>query len=292
MIPIGDASRRPVRLPLITWAIIAANVAMYLLELSHGEAFIVRWSVIPKDIAAGHDLITIFTAMFMHAGPAHILGNMLFLWVFGPEMEDAMGPLRYLAFYLIGGVIATVAQVAALPNSAVPNLGASGAIAAVMGGFLITYPRDRIRTILIIGWFIDIERIPAVIMVGVWFLMQVFMEAGALATVQAGGVAYMAHIGGFIYGAIAARAFEQHIPPPPEFVRLGGRARTLFPTEFELCWGWRYTRVFGPTALPAVSPAVPRTMIHPFRLHRSARCGAAHSRMEVSPCPRKSVSPL
>jgi membrane associated rhomboid family serine protease len=157
---------------------------------------------------AGHDLITILTAMFMHAGWAHILGNMLFFWVFGPEIEDVMGPLRYLIFYLLGGLVATAAQILIDPTSTVPNLGASGAIAGVMGAFLITYPRDRIRTVLILGWFVRVTFIPAVILVGFWFLTQLFSEVGALAQVQSGGVAYMAHIGGFIFGALMARIFE------------------------------------------------------------------------------------
>lgn len=208
MIPIGDATRRPVHFPIVTLLIIAANAAMFTLELSNGNAFIVRWSVIPRDIAAGRDLITLLTAMFMHAGWLHILGNMLFFWVFGPAIEDAMGSMRYLVFYLLGGLIAFAAQIAAAPYSAVPNLGASGAIAAVMGAFLITYPRDRIRTVLFIGWFIDVTVLPAALLVGIWILLQVFMEVGSMAQVQTGGVAYMAHIGGFLYGMIFSPFFE------------------------------------------------------------------------------------
>jgi membrane associated rhomboid family serine protease len=138
----------------------------------------------------------------------HILGNMLFLWVFGPEIEDVMGPVRYLIFYLLGGLTATLAQVVVDPASTVSNLGASGAIAAVMGAFLITYPRDRIRTVLLLGWFTRLTFIPAVVLVGFWFLTHVFSEVGALVEVQAGGVAYMAHIGGFVFGAVFARFFE------------------------------------------------------------------------------------
>jgi membrane associated rhomboid family serine protease len=208
MIPLGDASRRPLRLPLVTVLIVAVNGIVFLLELMGGDAFINQWSLVPANVMAGHDLITILTAMFMHAGWAHILGNMLFFWVFGPEIEDVMGPLRYLIFYLLGGLVATAAQILIDPTSTVPNLGASGAIAGVMGAFLITYPRDRIRTVLILGWFVRVTFIPAVILVGFWFLTQLFSEVGALAQVQSGGVAYMAHIGGFIFGALMARIFE------------------------------------------------------------------------------------
>jgi membrane associated rhomboid family serine protease len=208
MIPLGDADRRPLRLPLITALIIGANVLVFLLELAGGDAFVNRWSLVPADIVAGRNWITILTSMFMHAGWIHIIGNMLFFWVFGPEIEDVMGPVRYLVFYLLGGLAATVAQVAIDPASTVPNLGASGAIAAVMGAFIITYPRDRIRTVLLLGWFSQVTFVPAIVLVGLWFLTQVFSEVGALVQTQTGGVAYMAHVGGFAFGAIAARLFE------------------------------------------------------------------------------------
>jgi len=208
MIPIGDASRRPVRMPVVTVAIILVNALVFLLELAGGDAFINQWSFVPADISAGRHLITIFTAMFMHAGWLHIGGNMLFLWVFGPEIEDVMGPLRYLLFYLLGGVVASLAQTLIDPHSTIPNLGASGAIAAVMGVFLITYPRDQIKTMLFIGWFFGVRLIPAVLLVGFWFLIQLFSEVGALAATQTGGVAYMAHVGGFLFGLVLGRLFE------------------------------------------------------------------------------------
>ena len=208
MIPLSDADRRPVRLPLVTVAIVAVNVVMFLLELVGGEAFVNRWSLVPADIVAGRDWITILTSMFMHGGWMHIIGNMVFFWVFGPEIEDVMGPGRYLIFYLLGGLVATASQVLVDPGSTVPNLGASGAIAAVMGVFLITYPRDRIRTVLLLGWFSQITFVPAIILVGLWFLTQLFSEIGAVAQTQTGGVAYMAHIGGFVYGMLFGRLFE------------------------------------------------------------------------------------
>jgi membrane associated rhomboid family serine protease len=208
MIPISDASRRPVRFPIATVTIVGLNAIMFLFELQGGDAFINRWSLVPADIVAGRNLLTIFTAMFMHAGWEHILGNMLFFWVFGPEIEDVMGPLRFIVFYLLGGLAATFAQVVVDPTSTIPNLGASGAIAAVMGVFLITYPRDQIKTVLFLGWFIGVRLVPAIILVGLWFLVQLFSEVGALATVQSGGVAYMAHVGGFIFGLLLGRLFE------------------------------------------------------------------------------------
>jgi membrane associated rhomboid family serine protease len=209
LIPLTDATRRPTRFPVVTAAIIAANVIMFLLELAGGETFVTAWSVIPADIVGGRHWITILTAMFMHGGWSHIIGNMVFLWAFGPEVEDLMGRPRYTVFYLLGGLIAALAQVAATPDSTVPNLGASGAIAAVMGAFLVTYPQDRIRSLLVIFFFVRVAYIPAVLLIGLWGLVQ-FLSLGAIAQQPAGGgVAYAAHVGGFIFGAVTARLFTR-----------------------------------------------------------------------------------
>jgi membrane associated rhomboid family serine protease len=207
LIPLTDASRRPVHFPIVTVCIILTNFFAFVLELRGGDAFVLQWSAIPAQITSGHHWITILTAMFLHGSWSHILGNMVFLWAFGPEIEDSMNRLRYLAFYLAGGLVAMLAQIAASPNSTVPNLGASGAIAAVMGAFLVTYPRDKIRALLVILVFVRVTLIPAALLIGVWFLIQLF-NAGAVATVQTGGVAYLAHIGGAVFGAITARFFE------------------------------------------------------------------------------------
>ena len=204
MVPLGDASRRPTRFPIVTTSIVLVNVIVFLLELLGGDAFVAQWSVIPADIVAGRHWITILTAMFMHASWSHIVGNMLFLWAFGPEVEDLMGPPRFLCIYLLGGVIATLAQVLAGPTSTVPNLGASGAIAAVMGGFLVSYPRDRIRSLLVIFVFVRVTYIPAALLIGVWFALQ-FFSLGEITEEATGGVAYVAHVGGFVFGAVTAR---------------------------------------------------------------------------------------
>ena len=207
MIPLGDASRRPRRFPVITATIILINALIFVLELLGGNQFVIQWAAIPADIVSGRNWITVLTAMFMHGSWSHIIGNMVFLWAFGPEIEDVMNPLRYLVFYLAGGIAAMAAQVAVSPHSTVPNLGASGAIAAVMGAFMVTYPRDKIRTLLVIFLFVDITFIPASLLIGFWFLSQL-LNAGAVAVVQTGGVAYMAHVGGFVFGAGTARLFE------------------------------------------------------------------------------------
>ena len=207
LIPLKDASRRPARMPVVTGLIILVNISVFVLELMRGDTFVMQWSAIPDQIVSGHQWITILTAMFMHGSWSHIIGNMIFLWAFAPEIEDAMGAGRYLVFYLVGGLVAMLAQIAAAPHSTVPNLGASGAIAAVMGAFIVTYPRDRIKAVLFVFVFGRITFIPAFLLIGFWFLTQL-VDAGSVAQVQTGGVAYLAHIGGFIFGAVTARWFE------------------------------------------------------------------------------------
>jgi membrane associated rhomboid family serine protease len=207
VIPLSDVSRRPTNFPIITLLIIVTNALVFVLELVNGEPFVNKWSVVPAHITAGKDYVTILTAMFMHASWSHILGNMVFFWAFGPEIEDSMGPFRYAVFYLVGGVVAMLAQIYAAPHSTVPNLGASGAIAAVMGGFLVTYPKDEIRSLLVIFAFVRVTYISGALLIGVWFVMQL-LSIGVITSAQTGGVAYMAHVGGFLFGAITARLFE------------------------------------------------------------------------------------
>jgi len=207
LIPLSDASRRPAHFPIITICIILANAFVFSLELKGGDAFVLQWSAIPANIMAGHGWITVLTAMFLHGSWSHILSNMVFLWAFGPEVEDSMNPLRFLGFYLGGGLIAMLAQIAVSPSSTLPNLGASGAIAAVMGAFLVTYPSDKIRVLLIIFVFVRVTFIPAALLIGFWFIAQL-INAGSVADVQTGGVAYVAHVSGFVFGAATARFFE------------------------------------------------------------------------------------
>lgn len=205
-IPLGDASRRPRQFALVTTLIILLNVFVFFEELQHGNAFVWAWSAVPIRIVHGHHWTTLLTSMFMHAGWMHIIGNMVYLWAFGREMEDAMGSGRFLFFYLIGGTVAMTAQILGDPFSRVPALGASGAIAAVMGAFLITFPRDRIRTVVFFFIFVRVTFIPAILLIGFWFLLQV-LNFGAVAQVETGGVAYLAHIGGFLFGVVTARLF-------------------------------------------------------------------------------------
>jgi membrane associated rhomboid family serine protease len=216
MIPLKDVDRKPARFPLITMLIIGANTFIYLIEVMEGGDFVRRWSMVPVEISAGKHLVTVVTAMFLHGSLLHIAGNMIFFWAFGPEVEDMMGRVRYAIFYLVGGIIAFGVQIGLNPVAHVPTLGASGAIATIMAAFLVTFPRDRIRTVIFLGIFVTIYLIPAVVLVGIWFLLQIVSEAGTFAGNQShGGVAYGAHIGGFLFGLAFARLFERGRPDGP-----------------------------------------------------------------------------
>jgi len=216
VIPLGDASRRPVRFPLVTFALIVANVLAFIWEIGASDQAITALAVIPAELTHGHGWLTPLTAMFLHGGFVHIVGNMLFLSAFAPAVEDAMGRGRFLAFYLLGGLAATAAQVLVEPTSRVPELGASGAIAAVMGAFLVTYPRDQIKVLWVIGWFVNVSYLPAFLLVGVWLLSQLLNQTAAVVQANSGGgVAYTAHIGGALFGMLMARAFERKAPLVP-----------------------------------------------------------------------------
>jgi membrane associated rhomboid family serine protease len=209
MIPVEDSTRRPLYNPMMTQIIIGVSSLVFMLELWGGEAFILRWAFVPAVLMTPHGFLTLFTSIFLHAGWVHFLGNMLFFWVFAPQIEDVMGPVSFLTFYILGGVVATLTQVLVDPAATIPSLGASGAIAAVMGAFLATYPSDRIRTVLLLGWSVKVTFLPAVAIVGLWFITQVFSEVGAFIQLQTdAGVLYLAHVGGLVYGTLTCRLFE------------------------------------------------------------------------------------
>jgi membrane associated rhomboid family serine protease len=211
MIPLRDASRTPVRFPVVTVSLIAVNVLAFVWEVGSGEAAIVRWAVVPAALMRGEGWITPLSAMFLHGGVMHIVGNMVFLAVFAPMVEDAMGRRKFLVFYLLGGLAATAAQIAVDPASTVPQLGASGAIAAVMGAFLVTYPRDRIKVLWFFGVFVHISDVPAFVLIGLWLVSQMLNQMGAVVEADAGGIAYAAHVGGAFFGILTARPFERHV---------------------------------------------------------------------------------
>jgi membrane associated rhomboid family serine protease len=203
MIPIADDDSGRRTVPVVTYALIAINVLFFLVELSAGNAFIERWSVIPSQLLANPaaEFITVFTAMFMHAGWLHLLSNMLYLWIFGDNVEDRLGHAKFLVFYLLCGIAATYSQALVNPNSNVPNLGASGAIAGILGAYLIMFPGGRVHVMMGRG----VIPMPAIVVIGFWFLLQVFSSIGAVS--NEGGVAYMAHVGGFIAGLVLGLLF-------------------------------------------------------------------------------------
>jgi membrane associated rhomboid family serine protease len=248
VIPIKDNMPTD-RFPLVTFCLILANFVVYLLAVSHGGSLIsgpdahelVRYGAIPYALTHPNDHCgvlnatqlactrqagvvsglpaweTVFTSMFMHASILHIGGNMLFLWIFGNNVEDSMGRVKFLAFYIVGGLAALALQVAVGPNSLAPTIGASGAIAAVLGGYIVLYPRARVLTLVFIILFFTVIELPALVMLGVWFAEQAVVGAAGLTTATGGGsgVAYFAHVGGFVFGALAIRALATNRKPTP-----------------------------------------------------------------------------
>lgn len=206
MMPIGDDDSTRKSVPIVTYALIILNIIIFLLELSGGMPFIEKWSFIPSRFlsnpAAG--LPTLFSSMFMHGGFGHLAGNMLYLWIFGDNVEDRLGKIPYLLFYLACGIAATFAQLAFNASSSVPNLGASGAIAGVLGAYILMFPGDKVK--VLIGS--AITQLPALIVIGFWFFLQFISGVGTLGSSGSeGGVAYMAHIGGFLAGLLMAFIF-------------------------------------------------------------------------------------
>jgi membrane associated rhomboid family serine protease len=207
MFPIGDddTSRRTV--PLVTYALIALNVLFFFVEQSGGDAFVRQWAFVPRRFNANPvgDVPTLFTSMFMHAGWLHLGGNMLYLWIFGDNVEDRFGHIKFIIFYLLCGLAATFAQLAFSLGSNVPNLGASGAIAGVLGAYILLFPQGRVRVLQ--GQ--QVIQMPALIVIGLWIVLQFFSGIGSIAnTAQTGGVAYMAHIGGFLAGFVLTFFFR------------------------------------------------------------------------------------
>jgi len=201
MFPIGDDNSARKTAPVVVYTLIALNLALFFAELNGGDAFIRRWAFVPRrflaDAAGG--FVTVFTSMFMHGGWMHLGGNMLYLWIFGDNVEDRFGHMKFLAFYLLCGIAATFAQMAFNPASNVPNLGASGAIAGVLGGYILLFPGARVRVLM--GR--SVVPMPALVVIGLWIVLQFVSGIGSIApTADTGGIAYMAHIGGFAAGFV------------------------------------------------------------------------------------------
>jgi len=219
------------RVPYVTYALIAANIIVYFfwqrggISLGdpsnlHYQCQLAEWGAVPRDIThnsqpalppqCGTDeaspYVTIFTAMFMHGGLLHLGGNMLFLWIFGNNVEDAMGPVKYLLFYVLSGIAALALQIVPDPNSTIVTLGASGAIAGVLGGYIRLFPRAKVITVIFIIFFFTILELPAMLVLGIWFLEQALFAANSIGS-SGGGVAYFAHVGGFLFGFLTIKYF-------------------------------------------------------------------------------------
>lgn len=218
VMPLGDDDSGLRRFGFVTLALIVVSVAVWLFTLAQPDiqAFFMRWSVIPAEYSQQTDLspeipfpfwVTVFTAMFMHGSWMHLIGNMLFLWIFGDNVENGMGHLKFLIFYLLCGIVATAAQILVGPGSEIPNLGASGAISGVLGAYLVMYPRQRVRVLLGRA----ITTMPAMAVIGLWIVFQFINGLGQIAqTEQTGGVAYAAHIGGFVAGLALVWVFRDY----------------------------------------------------------------------------------
>lgn len=239
MIPLRDDN--PTRItPYMTWVLLALNVVVFFLQATGGmyetrtglEGNLAGWTMIPREVTQGIDQpingetlrpfwLTIFTSMFMHGGLMHILGNMVYLIVFGNNIEDALGHVRFVVFYLVCGAVAALAQIFWNPNSVIPTLGASGAIAGVLGAYLVLYPRAHVHTLVFLGFFLTTIRLPAMILLGFWIVSQFFSQiTGSLAAPEGretGGVAYLAHIGGFLAGMALIKLFGARTTPQTDY---------------------------------------------------------------------------
>ena len=229
MIPLRDANPTR-RTPLVTLSIVIACFVAFAWELglmaSGGELaldqFITKWGVVPADLVAAwnhgdylsRETATLVTSQFLHGSWLHLLGNMLYLWIFGNNVEDRMGRWRYALFYLVCGVIAALTQLATDPSSGVPNIGASGAIAGVLGAYIVLYPRARVLTAITLLVFFAIVEVPAVLLLGAWFLLQVLDGSAGLVEAGSGGVAYFAHVGGFAAGLLLVWPLVRGRPRP------------------------------------------------------------------------------
>jgi membrane associated rhomboid family serine protease len=210
MIPLRDHNPSG-RIPIITYFLLAINILvfiwMFMMTAADLENFIANYALIPALVTSGQRFFSFFSSIFLHGGIAHILGNMLFLNIFGDNLEDFFGHFKFLVFYLLGGVAASLLQVIINPGSAIPVLGASGAIAATMGGYLVLFPRHRIDVLFSFGWVVRQASVPAYTMLFYWFIFQIFSGVGSLAYMSEtmGGVAYFAHVGGFVFGWVVTK---------------------------------------------------------------------------------------
>jgi membrane associated rhomboid family serine protease len=214
MFPVGDTNVRGASLPIVSWLFIALNALVFVYQLSLSEAglqqFFLQFGVVPSLVQDGENMLSLLTSMFMHGGWAHILGNMAFLFVFGDNIEAVLGKIWYAIFYLVGGLAASFAHIFFNLGSDIPSLGASGAIAAVMGAYAVMFPGARVKMLIFLGFRAGITQVSALVFLGIWFLSQLLSGVASLGpqTAQTSGVAFWAHIGGFVFGLLVGVLFR------------------------------------------------------------------------------------
>jgi len=214
MFPIGDSDVRGAGPGILTIGLVVVNTAVFIAEVTLFRPglreFFNQYGVVPVHIMDGERLYTLFTSIFLHGGWFHLISNMVFLWIFGDNVEAALGKVIYPVFYLAGGLAASLTHVFVSPASSLPSLGASGAIGAILGAYIVMFPRSQVRVLLLFGFFVVIRRITAVLFLGVWFVMQFFSGIASLGaeTAQTGGVAVWAHVGGFVFGLLMGFLFR------------------------------------------------------------------------------------
>jgi len=228
MIPIRDTQRSRIR-PLVNWLLILANIAVFAYELTLSDqalqAFTIKYGVIPavitnpgafqpRVLAQTSGAFGLLTSLFIHVGWIHIAGNMLYLFIFGDNVEDIMGHGRYLVFYVAGGMIASIAHILSSPTSLVPTVGASGAIAGVLGGYFVNFPRSRVLALIPIGFFLPMVEVPSIVFLFLWFITNLFSGVASLGIQAQGGVAWWAHVGGFVSGMLLSVLWRTRRPAP------------------------------------------------------------------------------
>ncbi len=207
MIPFKDENPTE-RFPFVTVALIVFNCIIYLYELSLGPGineFFYKYGAIPAEVVKLHSPYRLVSSMFLHGGLLHLAGNMLYLWIFGNNIEDRLGHLRFAVFYLVSGVVAAYGHALSAPGSEVPMVGASGAISAILGAYMLLYPKARVHTLIFFGFFVQVIRVPAVIIIGFWIVIQVLNALLVKATGGGSPVAWFAHIGGFLFGLLSIK---------------------------------------------------------------------------------------
>ena len=226
MFPLKDENPTQSK-PILTWILIAVNLGIFFGTWFSGklEEVVLAYGMKPNEVLAGRELHTLFTSMFLHGGILHVLGNVWYLWIFGDNIEDVLGKARFIGFYFATGLVASLAHALANAGSSIPTIGASGAIAGVLGAYLVLYPWARVHTAIFIFYFIQLVTIPAIVLIGFWFVLQMISASVTWVAGITSGVAYLAHIGGFLAGMLLILPLALRKRKEPEYT-------------YSINWGW------------------------------------------------------